>query len=505
MLNVPDAVECYKKTAHYRVPVIIISSLLVIWALSYPIGVMTNAFTHTPLFGQVSQSFWSILLSNNASVEYNWVILVGITIGIVLFSYYDVFIKAEHTAIKRGAFYHPTGAKILIIGAGAIGGITGAYLTMAGEKVILFDTNQEHVHQMQDHGLEIIGKRGSLRVKIFAASSNEELIEQYQNLFEVPEGSPLFDFIILGVKSAYTEAAVKHIMPYMSPEGVICTVQNSINDQTIANLVGEDHVIHCVTMWGGTNLGPGKLEQTSLGPFDIGECGEVKDTPRIHTLQKILNNFASTKIFPDILKAAWRKLMLNGVMNTYGLIFGERCFELFNNPKILPIVMATIREEALVAKQIVGPLGSENMIPMDQFIFDQNLSLRGVQDRASVLKIISSISGRIKSSMLQDYEKGLKTENEYLLGYFIRENSKFAEQNNIEALPIPFIHRAFEVATKVENGELQPSMESHQIFNDLFDSMPAFWRDSNNFKLNTLGQRIILTLITAVGQIIAPK
>ena len=48
---------------------------------------------------------------------------------------------------------------ILVVGGGAIGGITAAVLTQEGENVVVLDVDKEHV-QMMKKGLEITGFRG---------------------------------------------------------------------------------------------------------------------------------------------------------------------------------------------------------------------------------------------------------------------------------------------------------------------------------------------------------
>jgi 2-dehydropantoate 2-reductase len=291
----------------------------------------------------------------------------------------------------------------------------------------------------------------------------------------------------------------------MAPEGAICTVQNSINDETIAELIGADKVIHCVTLWGGSNIGPGKLEQTSLSPFCIGEYGENKNTTRISTLKQILGNVTKTKIFNNILQAAWRKLVLNGVLNTYGLIFGERSYVIFNNPQILPLVLATMREETCIAQDIVGELGKESVISIDKFGIDLNSPLSEIQKNAFACKIMTTVNGRIKSSMLQDYEHGIKTENEYLAGYFIRENQKNAEHKKKDPFAIPFIQRSFEIAQKVENGDLNPNLENLQYFTDLIETLPTTWQNPENFKLDNTKQKLKLALYGILGSLIVGK
>ena len=63
------------------------------------------------------------------------------------------------------------GMRIVIIGAGAIGGIAGGYLTKAGRDVHLIDNNPEVVRKINRDGLEIVSHSGQFNIKIQASES----------------------------------------------------------------------------------------------------------------------------------------------------------------------------------------------------------------------------------------------------------------------------------------------------------------------------------------------
>ena len=58
--------------------------------------------------------------------------------------------------------------KITILGAGAIGGLAGAYMTRAGHDTTLVDRWAEHVQALNAQGLRIDGVRGDLTVPVRA-------------------------------------------------------------------------------------------------------------------------------------------------------------------------------------------------------------------------------------------------------------------------------------------------------------------------------------------------
>ena len=50
-----------------------------------------------------------------------------------------------------------SGKRIVVVGAGAIGGYAGALLTRAGEDVTLIDAWPEHVEEVRAHGMQLSG------------------------------------------------------------------------------------------------------------------------------------------------------------------------------------------------------------------------------------------------------------------------------------------------------------------------------------------------------------
>ena len=63
--------------------------------------------------------------------------------------------------------------KITIIGAGAIGGLAGAYMTKAGHDVMLVDRWAEHVDALKKNGMTIDGVRGDLHFEVKALHPTE--------------------------------------------------------------------------------------------------------------------------------------------------------------------------------------------------------------------------------------------------------------------------------------------------------------------------------------------
>jgi 2-dehydropantoate 2-reductase len=180
---------------------------------------------------------------------------------------------------------------ITIVGAGAIGGTLGAYLTRAGTPVTMVDREQAHVDAMNEHGLTITGIE-DFTVPVRALTPDQ--IDQ-----------PL-DVVILAVKAHHTEDAVRAIEPHLTPESEIVSFQNGLCEKVIAGIVGEKRTIGCFVNFSADYLGPGLITYGGQGAIYLGELdGSI--TPRLEALKQVLSSFAEVRITDNIMGYLWAK------------------------------------------------------------------------------------------------------------------------------------------------------------------------------------------------------
>ena len=123
------------------------------------------------------------------------------------------------------------GVKIAIMGTGAVGGYAGAHMAHAGEDVTFLDPWPEHVERMRAHGLKISHIRDvpEFTTKVRAL----HLTDAQQLAKEAP-----IDIAFVCMKSYDTEWATTLIAQYLSPNGFVVSLQNCMNEETIAGVVG---------------------------------------------------------------------------------------------------------------------------------------------------------------------------------------------------------------------------------------------------------------------------
>ena len=123
------------------------------------------------------------------------------------------------------------GNRIAIIGAGAVGGYAGAHMVQAGEDVTFVDMWPEHVEAMRAKGLRIshIKDVPEFTVPVKAIHLTE--------LQQVSKEKP-FDIAFICTKSYDTAWATMMIRQYLAPGGYCVSLQNCMNEETIAEVVG---------------------------------------------------------------------------------------------------------------------------------------------------------------------------------------------------------------------------------------------------------------------------
>src|SRR5437773_11335912 len=195
---------------------------------------------------------------------------------------------------------------ILIVGAGAIGGLYAAYLAKVADVAVL-DTNRAHVEAIRKDGLRLTGRtESSTRLAAFASAAEM--------------GKRRFDAAIILVKSQATEAAFASIRPALEGRPVLVTFQNGMGNEELLARVSDLDVAHGVSFEAARYDGPGRVhhlvhgEDSWLGPAR----GKVESIAWLGEL--MTRSGLPTKVVADPRGAIWGKFIFNSVMNPIGAI-----------------------------------------------------------------------------------------------------------------------------------------------------------------------------------------
>jgi 2-dehydropantoate 2-reductase len=242
--------------------------------------------------------------------------------------------------------------RILIWGAGAIGGTAGAFLKRAGNDVTFVDIEPAHVQAINDpaRGLAITGPVETLRVTAPA--------------FTPSALSGTWDHIYLCVKAHHTEAAARALLPHLGPDGYVLSLQNGLCEGIIADVVGPARTIGAFINYGSDWIGPGEILFGNRGAFVLGEL-DGRTTDRLVGLHTtVRNGFEPGAIMTDSIQS-----YLWGKLGYASLLFAQALGQLgiadcLARPELLPLWRAMGGEVYAVADRIgVGQRGFNGFDP----------------------------------------------------------------------------------------------------------------------------------------------
>lgn len=174
--------------------------------------------------------------------------------------------------------------RILIWGAGAIGGTLGAYLLRAGHDVLFVDIVEAHVKAINQAGLQIKGP-----VDEFKVAAEARLPDQLSGKHEA---------ILLCTKSQHTRAATESLAPSLADDGFVMSVQNGLNELIIAEIVGREGTLGAFVNFSADYHAPGEILFGGRGAVVIGELhGAI--TPRLKRMASIFRDFDEAALVTD--------------------------------------------------------------------------------------------------------------------------------------------------------------------------------------------------------------
>src|SRR5699024_4439203 len=186
--------------------------------------------------------------------------------------------------------------RITIVGAGAIGGVIGAYLARAGENVTFVDIEKEHVEIIRSKGIKINLKDDSFTEKVSAFT-----LEEFVNL------DMKLEVVLLCVKAQHTNQSLEPLKNMLTDNSVVVSMQNGLCEPVISHLIGEEKTIGCFVNLFADYKQPGEIDYGGVGSLYIGELnGNI--TERIKDIQSLLQHWGDAKVTNNILGYIWGKL-----------------------------------------------------------------------------------------------------------------------------------------------------------------------------------------------------
>jgi 2-dehydropantoate 2-reductase len=313
-------------------------------------------------------------------------------------------------------------ANVLVVGAGAIGGVTAAKMTGEVDRVAVLDANEEHVERMSGEGLLVDDLGEERRVRLEAHADPTRL-----------EGP--FDFALITLKAPHLESALGPLLD-LGLVNTFVSLGNGLVQERVAGIVGEERLIWGTVEWGATNLGPGHLARTTRGPFIIGEPdGSVRE--RTRQLAGALGTVDEARLTKNIRGQVWSKLLVNSAFSGLGAISGFLYRDVLGDPDGREAALAVWREGYDVG--MAQNLELEDVLGVPA----ESLVVRSPADRKradEALEVAMEQAGATKASMLQDLERGLKTEVDVINGAVVRKGREHGVETPLNARVVELVH-----------------------------------------------------------------
>jgi 2-dehydropantoate 2-reductase len=290
--------------------------------------------------------------------------------------------------------------RIVIAGAGAIGGYIGARLSKVGADVVLV-ARGPHLRAMQERGLRVLSPDGDFEV-------TPDVVGDLNGVGRA-------DVVFLGVKAHGLTALAPQLQPVLGPDTVVVSTQNGIPWWYFQNHGGELDGLHLERVDPGGVIAAAIAPRRVVGSLayfstDVVEPGVIHHTEgnRISFGEPDGTRSDRTRAIAEALVAAgfrcpittrfrheiWVKLLGNVAFNPVSALTGGTLEEMVRHPEVSGLIRELMTETEAVAARlnIALPVSIE-------------------QRMAGAEKV-----GAHKTSMLQDFEAGRPMELEAIVG-----------------------------------------------------------------------------------------
>jgi 2-dehydropantoate 2-reductase len=311
--------------------------------------------------------------------------------------------------------------KIIIIGVGPIGGILGAHLAHAGHYVVLCDILKDHLDAIKEGGLTIAG------VSEMTAKC-ERLAYNISELSDFAEA----DTFVICTKASAMPQIIPEIKRVARPGSRFICNQNGLdNEEFLAETFGPDNVLRIVPYYAGDRVGDGKIWMSFFdAPNYIGAMTAGGELLARQVAKMMTEAGLETQFTTDIKQYEWEKVIRNSTTNPVCALTGKRIKDVMDFELTETLAVELLREGIEVAKAA-------------GVTFDEGFLEQGIQHLKK--------AGYHKPSMLQDFERGARTEIDWI-------NGKIVEHAHAHGLKAPYnlavtaLVKIMEIESKAPEG-----------------------------------------------------
>ncbi len=296
--------------------------------------------------------------------------------------------------------------KICIIGAGAIGGLLGARLALAGEELSFIERPGPHLDAIRSSGLKLLMHDGE-ELTAGGLKASED--------FGAPGPQ---DVVILAVKAYHIPPIAPKLRALFGPDTIVITIQNGIPwwyfqkhggeldgrrleavdpDGTIAANIEPERIIGCVVYPAAEVIAPGVIKHVEGNRFPVGEL-DGSTSARAQLIAETFNKAGfKSFVLDNVRSEIWLKAWGNLSFNPISALTQATLVDICQFPPTRALAARMMEEAQTIANKL------------------------GIEFRHTIEKRIAGAEsvGRHKTSMLQDVEAGRALEVEAVVGTIV--------------------------------------------------------------------------------------
>ena len=286
--------------------------------------------------------------------------------------------------------------KMVIIGAGSVGGFFGAKLVKAGLDCGFL---------LRGRTFEAIRKNG------LTIRSNEETFTVYPRITADVQDLQDADLIVLGVKRYDLDGTVEQLRPILTPRTTLLTLQNGVDTEPyIQERLPEIPLVAGVAYIYSKIAEPGIIEHYKRGAIAMGRWPGAPTPLGLEAIKGVFEQAGvACQIVQDVRRTKWEKMCWNVAFNPLTVLIDDNVSKALSYPELRTVITRIVDETVAVASAEGVFLSSdmaEKTIQWSQEIRD------------------------IHTSMYDDWKAGRPTEIKYLNGYIV-------DRANTLGIPVP--------------------------------------------------------------------
>ena len=303
--------------------------------------------------------------------------------------------------------------RILVVGAGAVGGYFGGRLVQAGRDVT-FLVLPKRAEQIQSQGLQIL------------SPMHGDFIARPKTITASQIASP-YDVIFLSVKSYSLAAAIDDFAPAVGQQTEIIPVLNGMHHMDVLTQRFGDAVLGGVCFVSTAIDSQGRIVQ--LADFQSLAYGELdgKKTSRIEAVHQEFSGAGfQASISTDILRDMWQKWVFLASLGAITCLLRGNVGEIVAAPGGAELCLSTLRECAAIASAYGYPMS-------ETFLAEKSAQL-------------TAPGSKLASSMYRDLTEHARVEADTILGDLVDRARKLA-------VSAPILQAAFVSLTIYEQDQ----------------------------------------------------